>query len=230
MSTPESRGLQLLFEVSKRSVRCFTRHDMPTYAAALAYRALFALFPFFGFLIVLLGFFRISVFFEWLINQGSFALDEEYAELGEWLVREIQNQSQGALLSSVVVIAVWSVSRGVVSLTKALNTVYGVEEARPAWKRVLLQVFFALGLAVMIILGTALLLIGSRVVGSSIPAHHARRGHCCDRLDHRFAGFLVLPGKLRRLQRALRQPRCCRCTASLPLYFGRGPAIGRRGE
>jgi membrane protein len=51
-----------------------------------------------------------------------------------------------------------------VSLTKALNTVHGVGETRPAWKRVLLQVFFALGLAVLIILGTALLLIGPRLV------------------------------------------------------------------
>ena len=162
MSTPESRGLQLLFEVSKRSIRCFTRHDMPIYAAALAYRALFALFPFFGFLIVLLGFFQISVFFEWLINQGDFSLDEQYAEFGRWLISEIQEHDQSGLLSSVAVIAVWSVSRGVVSLTKALNTVHGVEESRPAWKRVLLQVFFALGLAVLIILGTALLLIGPR--------------------------------------------------------------------
>jgi membrane protein len=160
----ELRGLRLLFEVSKRSIRCFAQHDMPTYAAALAYRALFALFPFVGFLILLLGFSGIGVLFEWLIDQGSFALDEQYAELGEWLVSEIQAQAQGALLSSVIVIAVWSVSRGVVSLTKALNTVHGVEESRPAWKRVLLQVFFALGIAVMIILGTALLLIGSRVV------------------------------------------------------------------
>jgi membrane protein len=163
----ELRDLRLLFEVSKRSLRCFAHHDMPTYAAALAYRALFALFPFFGFLILLLGFFRISVLFEWLIDQGDFALDEQYAELGEWLVSEIQDQAQGALLSSVIVITVWSVSRGVVSLTKALNTVHGVEESRPAWKRVLLQVFFALGLAVMIILGIALLLIGSRVVRGS---------------------------------------------------------------
>ena len=165
MSTPESSGLQLLFEVSKRSVRCFAQHDMLTYAAALAYRALFALFPFFAFLIVLLGFFRISVYFEWLIEQGDFALDEQYAEFGRWLIDEIQEQqAQSGLLSSVAVIAVWSVSRGVVSLTKALNTVHGVGETRPAWKRALLQVFFALGLAVLIILGTALLLIGPRVV------------------------------------------------------------------
>lgn len=164
MSTSESRGLRLLFAVSKHSVTCFAQHDMLTYAAALAYRALFALFPFFGFLIVLLGFFRISVYFEWLIEQGDFALDEQYAEFGRWLINEIQEQAQSGLLSSVAVIAVWSVSRGVVSLTKALNTVHGVSETRPAWKRVLLQVFFALGLAVLIILGTALLLIGPRVV------------------------------------------------------------------
>lgn len=164
MSTPELRGLRLLFAVTKHSVTCFAQHDMLTYAAALAYRALFALFPFFGFLIVLLGFFRISVYFEWLIEQGDFALDEQYAEFGWWLIDKIQEQAQSGLLSSVAVIALWSVSRGVVSLTKALNTVHGVGETRPAWKRVLLQVFFALGLAVLIILGTALLLIGPRVV------------------------------------------------------------------
>jgi membrane protein len=153
-----------LSELGTLSIKGFLDHDMPTYAAALAYRALFALFPFFGFLIVLLGFFQISVFFEWLIDQGNSALDTQYIEFGEWLVSEIQNQAGGGLLSSVIVIAVWSVSGGVRSMVKALNIVHGVEESRPAWKRVLLQVFFALGLAVMIILGTALLLIGPRVV------------------------------------------------------------------
>jgi membrane protein len=64
----------------------------------------------------------------------------------------------------VIIIAVWSVSGGVRSLTKALNTIHGVGESRPAWKRVVLQAFFALGLAVTIILATALLLIGPRLV------------------------------------------------------------------
>jgi membrane protein len=158
-----SQGFKLL-ELGKLSIKGFLDHDMPIYAAALAYRALFALFPFFGFLIVFLGFFQISTFFEWLIDQGNSTLDTQYIEFGEWLVSEIQNQAGGGLLSSVLVIAVWSVAGGVRSLVKALNIVHGVEESRPAWKRVLLQVFFALGLAVMIILGTALLLIGPRVV------------------------------------------------------------------
>jgi membrane protein len=64
----------------------------------------------------------------------------------------------------VVVIALWSVSAGVRSLTKALNAVYGVEESRSAWKRAAIQLFFALGLLITIILASALLLIGLRVV------------------------------------------------------------------
>jgi membrane protein len=144
-----------------RSVRSFLEHDMPTYAAALAYRALFALFPFFAFLVALLGFLEITSFFEWLIDQTRSALQEQHARTGEWLIRQGLYQAQsGELLSSVVVLAVWSVSGGVRSLTKALNTVHEVVESRPAWTRLVLQAFFAVSLAITLIIAIALLLIG----------------------------------------------------------------------
>jgi membrane protein len=82
----------------------------------------------------------------------------------EWLVREGQYQAQGGLLSGVVIIAVWTVSAGVRSLTKALNAVHEVEESRPGWKRYPLSFFYALSLAIAIILAAGLLLIGPRVV------------------------------------------------------------------
>lgn len=164
MKVPESRGLRLLFEVSQRSIRGFFEHDMTTYAAALAYRALFALFPFLAFLVALLGFLGVIGFFDWLTEQTRSTLQEQYAGLGEQAVRQIQHQTQGELFLSVIILAVWSVSRGVNSLAKALNTVYGVWESRPPWKRVLLELFFAPGLAVVIILAVTLLLIGPRVV------------------------------------------------------------------
>ncbi|MDX6380843.1 MAG: rane protein [Rubrobacteraceae bacterium] len=164
MKIPASIGPELL-EVCRRSIRGFLEHDMPTYSAALAYRALFALFPFFAFLVALLGLLDIGGFFEWLINQTHSALQAQYANRTEQLLRQGLYQAQGAgLISSVIIIAVWSVSGGVRSLTKALNTIHGVGESRPAWKRVVLQAFFALGLAVTIILATALLLIGPRLV------------------------------------------------------------------
>jgi membrane protein len=164
MKTLGSRGLTLLWKVSYRSVRSFFEHDMPTYAAALAYRALFALFPFLAFLVALLGFLEVSGFFEWLVEQARSTLQEEYATQVEQFVGQIQYQTQSELLLSVIAIAVWSVSRGVNSLTKALHKIYGVTESRPAWKRIGLQLFFALGLATTIILAATLLLVGPRLI------------------------------------------------------------------
>jgi membrane protein len=165
MRIPESRALRLLFEVSRRSIRKYLKHDdMPSYAAALAYRTLFALFPFLTVLVALLAFLGSVSFFDWLIEQAYAALQEQYARLGEWLIEQIQYESQGELLVLTIGIALWSVSSSVRTLTKALNAVHEVEESRPSWKRYPLSFFYALGLAIMVILAAALLLIGPKAV------------------------------------------------------------------
>jgi membrane protein len=164
MKMPRSRGLRLLLEVSERSIRKYLRHNMTSYAAALAYRALFALVPFFALLVALLGFLGIGSFFDWLTDQTGSALIGQTAEVVEQWIKQSQYQTQGGLLSGVAIIAVWSVSSGVRSLTKALNAVHEVEESRPGWRRYPLSFFYALGLAILVILATALLLIGPRVV------------------------------------------------------------------
>jgi membrane protein len=165
MRIPESRGLWLLFEVSRCSIRKYLKHDdMPSYAAALAYRALFALFPFFALLVTLLGILEVVDFFDWLIDQAYSVLQEQYARLGQQVIEEIQYQPQSELLLVTIGIALWSVSSGVRTLTKALNAVHEVEETRPGWKRYALSFFYALGLAVMVILAAALLLIGPQAV------------------------------------------------------------------
>ena len=165
MKIPESRGLRLLFEVSRRSIRKYLKHDdMPSYAAALAYRALFALFPFFTVLVALLAFIGNVGFFDWLIEQAYAALQEQYARLGEWLIEQIQYESNSELLVITIGIALWSVSSSVRTLTKALNAVHEVEESRPGWKRYPLSFFYALCLAIMVILAAALLLIGPQAL------------------------------------------------------------------
>jgi hypothetical protein len=94
MKIPVPRGPKLL-EISRRSIGGFSKHDMPTYAAALAYRMLFALFPLLAFLVALLGFLGINGFFEWLIEQSYSALQGQYAGLGERLIMQVQYQAQG---------------------------------------------------------------------------------------------------------------------------------------
>jgi membrane protein len=165
MRTPESRDLWLLFEVSRRSIRKYLKHDdMPSYAAALAYRALFALFPFLALLVSLLTFLGAFGFFDWLIEQAYAALPEQYASLWEEVIERVQNQTQGELLLVTIVVALWSVSSGVRTLTKALNAVHDVEETRPGWQRYVFSFFYALGLAIMVILAMGLMLIGPSAV------------------------------------------------------------------
>src|SRR5215212_6838036 len=75
MKVPEE-GLRPLLEVSKRSIRKYFKHDnMSSHAAALAYRALFALVPFLALLVALAWFLGIGNFFtQWLSDQTSSAL------------------------------------------------------------------------------------------------------------------------------------------------------------
>jgi membrane protein len=68
------------------------------------------------------------------------------------------------LLLVTIGIALWSVSSGVRTLTKALNAVHDVEETRPGWQRYPLSFFYALGLAIMVILAMGLMLIGPSAV------------------------------------------------------------------
>jgi membrane protein len=164
MKMPKSRNLRLLLEVSKRSIKKYNRHNMTQYSAALAYRGLFALVPFLALVVALLGFLGVNGFFEWLIDQTDSALIGRTADTVQQWIEESQFQARGGLLSGVVLLAVWSVSSGVRSLTKALNAVHEVQESRPGWKRYSLSFFYALGLAVTTILASGLLLIGPRVV------------------------------------------------------------------
>jgi len=104
MKVPEE-GQRLLLEVSKRSITKYLKHDdMSSYAAALAYRALFAIVPFLALLVVLLWFLGIGSFFiEWLTDQTSSAPQGQIAEVVEQWIKQSQFQTQGEWLAMGIV-------------------------------------------------------------------------------------------------------------------------------
>lgn len=164
MRIPGLGGLGLL-ELSKRSIKAYLEDDMMTYAAALAFRALFALFPFMIFLVALLGFLRIPGFFDWLLDQAQTVLPEQAAGQVEQVIGQVRDRERSGLLSFGIVVAIWSASVGVRSLMNGLNAAYDVEEARPAWKRYPLSILYTIALAVMIIVAAGLMFLGPQVVG-----------------------------------------------------------------
>ena len=152
-----------VLRVAKLAITDFFADDMPTYAAALAYRVLFSLFPFLIFLTALLGFFRMPQLFEWLREQASYVLPEQAMELVNTVLSELQTP-QGGLMSFAIAIALWSASSAVVETMNALNVAYDVKERRPGWKRTLVAILYTLGLAVLFGLTAGLMLTGPTVL------------------------------------------------------------------
>ena len=152
-----------LHRVLARTVKEFLDDEMSTYASALAYQALFSLFPFLLFLIALIGFLHLPDFFSWLRLQSELVLPPQALEQVNPVIDQLQ-QSKGGLLSVGIVIALWTASAGVRLMMSAMNAAYDVPEGRPVWKRIPLSIFYTVGLAGMLLAAAALMVLGPQVM------------------------------------------------------------------
>jgi membrane protein len=194
--------------LGERSVRKFFEHRMTTFAAALAYRGLFGLFPLILILVVLVGVFGLPDFFDRLIGLGASQqvprplepVVEQGRVQGQSLrrmVEQAQERAAGELLFFGLAVALWSVSALARTLIEAFNTAYEVPETRPGWKRGALSVAFGPVLALMAIVSVGLMLIGPRLV------ERIAEGIGLDELVVQLWGWLRLPVALLLLATAL---------------------------
>jgi membrane protein len=167
-----------IIERGERSIRKYFEHPMATYAAALAYRGLFSLFPFLLILVVLVGALGFPDFFDRLIEQARSGSSQQVpqqlepvVEQGreqiqplEEMIGQAQKRAGGELLFFGIVVALWSVSSLSRTLTEAFNAAYEVGESRSWWKGLLLSLAFGPVLALLVIVATGLMLIGPQLV------------------------------------------------------------------
>jgi membrane protein len=147
-----------------KATRELNDDDMLYYAAALSYQVFFSLFPFFFFLLALLGALNIPDFLDWLIEQAQAVLPGQVTGMVEQTVEQIRGQAQSSgLLSFWIVITLWSASAAVRTIMHALNVAYDIAEERPAWKRYLLSILYTILLAILIIAAVGLMLIGPEI-------------------------------------------------------------------
>ncbi|QQZ40737.1 YihY/virulence factor BrkB family protein [Pseudomonas sp. SK3(2021)] len=163
MFLPNLKGLPL-HRVLVRTVTEFIDDEMSTYASALAYQMLFSLFPFILFLIALIGFLHLPDFFSWLRLQSELVLPPQALEQVNPVIDQLQ-QSKGGLLSVGIVIALYTASAGVRLMMSAMNAAYDVVENRPLWKRFPLSIFYTIGIAGMLLVAAALMVLGPQVMG-----------------------------------------------------------------
>jgi membrane protein len=170
-----------IIDLGERSLRNFYfEHPMATYAAALAYRGLFGLFPFLFILVVLLSALGLPDFFDQAMDQAraqsSRYVPQQLEPMVEpareqvkpllGMIERAEKQAGGDLLFFGVAVALWSVSAVARTLTEAFNVAYQVAETRRWWKQLALSLAFGPILALVVIVSVVLMLIGPQLVGS----------------------------------------------------------------
>lgn len=167
-----------IIELGYRPIRKFFEHPMATYAAALAYRGLFGLFPFVLILAVLAGALGLTDYLQEAIDHASaesaqpvpqplepvIERGREQLQPLQRMVEQAEKQSGDNLLYFGVAVALWSVSALASTLTEALNAAYEVPETRRWWKVSALSLAFGPVLALMVIASVGLMLIGPQLV------------------------------------------------------------------
>jgi membrane protein len=167
-----------IIELGVRPVRKFFVHPMATYAAALAYRGLFGLFPFLLILVVLVGALGFPDFFDRAMDDAREQSSEDVPQQLEpvvergrdqiqplmGMIEQAQRRATGELLFFGIGVALWSVSAVARTLTEAFNVAYQVTESRRWWKMLLLSLAFGPFLAVLAAVAIVLMLIGPQLV------------------------------------------------------------------
>jgi membrane protein len=161
-SLPGLRGLAI-GRVAWLAFKDFFVDDMATYAAAVAFHLLLALFPFVIFLLALLSFLHLQGIFDQLSRLASTVLPGQARSQLAQAMHELRIHAteHGGLLSLGILAALWAASAGTRSVMNALNVAYDVTESRSVWQRYALSLAFTLGFTALVIVSTAVLLLGS---------------------------------------------------------------------
>lgn len=156
---------------AKSLIKRLSKADTASYAAALAYNFLFALFPLLLFLTALLGLLHLPSVKNFFNGPTALLVAPNVRRLILTATTQAHQHRSPALLSLGAVGFVWAMSGALRQLVDALNHVHQLEPLRrPVWKTVLLTVALGILLGVLITLSEAVVTMGGDVI-RVISAH-----------------------------------------------------------
>jgi membrane protein len=167
----ENLGLVQFFKLTFKEV---SEDHVMAFAGNLTYKALFAIFPFFTFLLSLLGIFNADELVNTMINRLSGVLPQSATEFIEKQLLSItQSQAESAFTLAAIVsilLALWGVSGAFRSVMEAMNVMYEVEEDRPFWMKYGISIFISLAVIVLMLTALGIVVFGSSVGGGLAAA------------------------------------------------------------
>src|ERR687894_1532144 len=165
---PLARDLGLV-DFFKLTFKEVSEDHVSAFAGNLTYKTLFAIFPFFTFLLSLLGLFNATSLVNDMIDYLSGVMPGSATQfIKTQLLSITQSQAEsaftlGAILS--IALALWGVSGAFRSIMEAMNVMYEVEEDRPFWKVYGLSIFMSLAVIILMLFAFGIVIFGGSVGG-----------------------------------------------------------------
>ena len=147
-------------QLLRRTWREVIDDDVLGLAAQLSYYFFLALFPTILFLLAFASFFPLGNIVDDVGRALGPFLSAEIVGLIQEQIRRLANRESGGLMTFGVVAALWSSSAALVSIVRALNRAYDIEEGRPWWKVRLVAMGLTIALALVVVIAMALVLAG----------------------------------------------------------------------
>jgi membrane protein len=167
----ENLGLVDFFKLTFKEV---SEDHVSAFAGNLTYKALFAIFPFFTFLLSLLGLFNATSLVTDMLNRASGALPESARIFIENQIIPItRSQAESTFTFAAIIsilLALWGVSGAFRSVMEAMNVMYEVEEDRPFWKKYGISIFISLAVVVLMLTAFGIVIFGSSFGGGLAQA------------------------------------------------------------
>jgi membrane protein len=152
-----------LWTFLKRLYREYENDAVSDTAAQLSYYFLFSLFPFLFFLAALTGYLPLQQPMDELLTRIRPMMPAPAMALIEDHLRGLVSQGRPRLATFALLGSIWSASRGVDAVRRALNLAYDVKESRPAWKTQAISVTLTLAGAMAVLVAVAVLVAGGGV-------------------------------------------------------------------
>lgn len=134
--------------------------DVLTYAAALAYHIMLALFPFLFFLVAIGAAFNIGNLVNRLLVWSRMVVPSDALAQVTEVVEGLRRGNTPALVSLGVLGAIWAASGGVRAAMTGLNRAYRVPQPRRTVRRYLVSIGYTFGLALLVVAAAVLFLLG----------------------------------------------------------------------
>ncbi|SEL77256.1 membrane protein [Stigmatella aurantiaca] len=151
-------------EFGRRFIKEFEEDTVTDCAAQLSYYFLFSLFPFLFFLVTLAAYLPFAHgTAEAMVERIAPLVPGDAFSLINAHLSALVSQPRPKLLTLGLVVALWSASRGVDALRKALNLAYDVPESRPLWKTQGVAMLMTLVGTLLLPLSFTVFLLGGKV-------------------------------------------------------------------